>query len=55
MTETKTLLGCGALIGALLFVLFWSDYHPVRRDAMCDIQTYNCVYERLATPAEGTK
>lgn len=54
MTETKTLLGCGALIGVLMFVLFWSDYQPVATSHWCNLQTNNC-YERLAMPLEKFK
>jgi len=54
MIETKTLLGCGALIGALMFVLFFSSYEPVKRDAWCDLKTDNC-YMRLAMPLEKFK
>lgn len=54
MTETKTLLGCGAIIGALMFVMFWSGYESVKHDAWCDLKTNNC-YMRLATPMEKFK
>ena len=54
MTETKTIIGCGAIVGALMFVLFWSSYVPVKTDYLCDIQTNNC-FERLALPMEKFK